>query len=57
VLEELRDDGFGVDAFCLGLEVYEQAVPQHGWRDRADVVERDGWPAMQHGSRLAGQEQ
>ena len=45
------------DAFGLGVEVGDDAVPQDGERDRADVVADDVGAAVQDGARLAAEDE
>ena len=46
-LQDFFDHLIDVDPFGVGVEVGEDAVPQHGIGHRADVVGADGEPAVQ----------
>src|SRR5205807_2652691 len=48
-LGETPDDFLGLDALGLGVEVRDDAVPQHGDGDGADVLARDVIATVQHG--------
>ena len=51
-LEELVDDLVGIDALGVGVEVGEDAVPQDGPDDGADVAGADGQAAVEDGPGL-----
>ena len=55
--EQLVDDRVGRDAFRLGAEVREHAVPQHGMRQRADVLEAHVIAAARQRARLRAEHQ
>ncbi len=51
------DDVVGLDAFRLGVEVRQDAVPQHGMGHGANVLAAGVAAALQHGPRLRAQHQ
>ena len=56
-LEDLQEHVVGRDAFGLGLEVEDHAVPQRRQVDAADVLEADVVAAFEQGPHLGGQGQ
>src|SRR5690242_12268079 len=52
-LEELGDDLVGRHPLGLRVEVEQNAMPQHGVRERADVVEADVIAPVHERARLA----
>ena len=55
-LQDVFDDGVGVDALGFTLEVEQDAVAQGGQGDVSHVVDGDGVAAVEQRADLAGQE-
>ena len=55
--EQVRDDLVGVDPFGLGVEGGDDPVSEDGLGDVADVGDRRGEPALEHGAGLGGEDQ
>ena len=55
-LEDSVDDLIGIDALGVGVEVGEDAVPQHGPDHGADVAGADGQAAVEDGPGLGRQD-
>src|SRR5882762_1619040 len=56
-LQQVIDDAAAVDAFGLGVEVGDEAVPQDRMRERLHVVDADRVAAIEQRARLAGGDQ
>src|SRR5262245_27436127 len=56
-LEQAIDDRVGRHAFRLRVEVGDDAMPQHGVRQGADVLEADVIAAARQRTRLAAEHQ